>query len=748
MTADRRAPIDLAIIGAGPAGAVLASLLRRAHPERRIAIVERERFPRHKVGESLIAGVGPILARAGLLEPIEALASRAGNDAGIVRKAGAVFSWGPKERETWSADFREPDTGLPAPGSYQVDRARFDAFLLDHARGLGVELVEGEVRGARVDDGACVLEVRDGERTFEMQAGHLVDASGQARCASRLLGIEHVGLDDMNNFAIHGYWAGSRRLEHGAPLKHNEAWTYVATTRDGWCWHIHIGEDLVSVGLVTSKDAIPRGGEDALRAFYLANVEACEGVGELLRGAALVPKAPSSQLLHVVRDWSSHATRLAGPGYFLVGDAAAFVDPILTSGVMLALTAAGMCANAITSLWSDPSVDAALLADSYHDTYMDLVLGYHRLAQVWYRSNDRLASWWWEARRSSLRGGADPSRMLDLRGFLGFAMGLVRDPLAARAIERDMEIDAVRPDKVLFVKNLFRDAELVEARLEVTLEHLTSLDHGEIEARGILYAHMNERWRELLDEPITLVPLRLRRIDRYYTDRTLDRWRRTRCVECVDPSADRAIDRIVMPEDTPLDAPLGIRIEPGDTLRGALERALAPFDVGSQAYRSLLERTWRRVAELDVRGWIRPLPDATGARDPSEDLAVSGLALSGDAPVRVEIDLLGRSVMLTPLEHDVAVQLAVVRDPSTPPRAYRVAAGIAISYLRGEPSGPSAQILARVIALAKDAAPVGALAALLAQAADAPGACVEARRSPDGSTEVSPRMPEDRPRRG
>lgn len=735
------ADYDLAIIGAGPAGTVLASLVRRQDPSRRVLIVEREVFPRHRVGESLIAGIGPILARAGLLESIEAMASVEGNPAGIVRKAGAVFYWGPEERDYWTADFREPDTGRPAPGSYQVDRARFDAYLLEHAKRLGAEHVTGEVVEAVEREDSVELAYRAGGETHRVTASYVVDASGQARCLSRLLGVAHERLDDMNNYAVYGYWRRSERLAHGAPLKTNEAWTFISTTRDGWCWHIHIGESLVSIGLVTNRDAIPSGGEDALRAFYLENVRACEGVGDLVAGATLVTK-PGARELNVVKDWSSRAARFCGERWFLVGDAAAFVDPILGSGVMLAITGAATCANALTTLWDEtpqvPPLDPGLLRESYQQTYLDLVSGYHRLAQVWYRQNDRLRSWWWEARRAGL-GGEASTRAADLRGFLSFAMGLVRDPFAGRARDQGLEIDPVRPDKVLFARNLFRDAELVEQRLHVTLEHLTRMDHGELEARGVLYAHLSRRWRQLLDAPVRLSALELRERRRYYTDRTLDRWIPVRFVECMEPGARDFLDRIVLPGDTPPGAPLGVPHADGDPLRASLERALADVAIGSQPYRALLDRVFTRVTELDVRGWIH----ADGAPDPADEdeLLKEASELAGVGALRLSVDLLGRALELELPDAPCAIQLVAVPPGASAPPAYRQLDGFALSYVRGEPAGETAALLARLA----DADP-GALSRLADALAKSAGLCLDL--TPDGGVARMPRDPTDPARAG
>ncbi|MEC9390234.1 MAG: tryptophan 7-halogenase, partial [Myxococcota bacterium] len=105
--------VDVAIFGGGPAGALTAALLCRQNPGIRVAVLEKERFPRHHVGEVTLPGWAAILERAGALEALDAQTP--------IKKLGVIFSWGPKEAgEIWTADFRERATGRPAPGSWHV----------------------------------------------------------------------------------------------------------------------------------------------------------------------------------------------------------------------------------------------------------------------------------------------------------------------------------------------------------------------------------------------------------------------------------------------------------------------------------------------------------------------------------------------------------------------------------------------------------------------------------------------------
>src|SRR6202041_3515686 len=117
-------------------------------------------------------------------------------------------------------------------------------------------------------------------------------------------------------------------------------------------------------------------------------------------------------------DGASPAGGAGGRGGFLVGDAAAFVAPILSSGLSIAAHGASLAANAMHSLWTDPSIDAPLLRASYTAAYHDMASSYHRLARVWYARNFKHDTWHWEAKRQRLRTGRHPDEETSAEAFL------------------------------------------------------------------------------------------------------------------------------------------------------------------------------------------------------------------------------------------------------------------------------------------------------------------------------------------
>lgn len=630
--------LDLVIIGGGPAGSLLASLVRRQNPERRVLVLEKEIFPRHHIGESTIPSWRNILERAGVLETLEA--------AGLMRKVGTLFQWGAADDERWTIDFRDKNTGGASPGSYQVDRAQFDHLVLQHARSLGAEVIEGAaVKAAKREPDAITVEwEQDGARR-SARTRYLVDASGQARVLTRLWGLKLTPFDDMNNFAVYGYWKGSAIARFaGPPIHEHERWTYITTCPDGWVWHIPTFPDLVSVGVVTDADAIPSGGARALEEFYLRNVRAADGVGELLEGAELVAHPQLDARITTIRDWAYHASQACGPGWFLCGDAAAFVDPILSSGMLLAANGASLAANALNTLWNDPSVDVELLRESYQSTYDDMAESYHRMARVWYTRNFKYETWHWEAKRQRLRTGRHPAHETDARAFMQLCIGSFANPVEGTFADRGPLLDFLRADARIYAAHLFKG--------EVGDEEIGREGVDEDEVKRRIEAESRARWNVLLDREVTATGCAGRARESYFTDSTMDRWQRVRYVEVrAEPCVD-AFDRVVFPV-TP-DLPEGIvpllaprPDAPGRTLRSILRELGAARPHGSTEQRLLLQLAQQQILQLDLRGWLT-VSEAPAAQAREGAWPEVILALVRRMPgARAEMDLAGDALSIT-----------------------------------------------------------------------------------------------------
>ncbi len=368
------------VIGGGPAGSCASALLARMGLD--VVLLERERFPRTHVGESLLPGSIPILESLGVMDEVR--------EAGFTVKPGATMVWG-TERTPWSWYFRE--THASNPHSYQVWRPEFDSILLNNARRSGVDVREGWQATRVVFDGdgtaaAVCCRAADGSSgEVELPAGFVVDASGQSGLLSRQLSLWEWD-DFFRNLAVYGYFHGGERLpppDDGNILIESQA--------DGWLWHIPLREGWASVGAVVDAEAGQRGIRKlGARRFLESQIAAAPYLAGMLESAKMV-SGPE-----VVRDWSYRCQSLHGHGYILVGDAGCFVDPLFSSGVHLALTYAALAAVVVASALEDPTI-AGPAGQMYEQMYYREYGHFRELARLFYSSNRTADSYFWEARR-------------------------------------------------------------------------------------------------------------------------------------------------------------------------------------------------------------------------------------------------------------------------------------------------------------------------------------------------------------
>lgn len=357
---------QILVVGGGPAGSTAAALLAREGF--RVTLLERERFPRYHVGESILPSCLPILDLLGAREKVERH--------GFRRKGGAYFEWG---EEQWELSFGA--LRGEAQYSWQVIRSEFDQILLEHARSLGVDVRERTTVKDVVFDGegratAAQWASTDGARGGTISFDHLVDASGRAG----LMATRHLNNrtfhDAFRNVGIWGYWDGARPLPRGP-----DGAIGVCSIPEGWFWLIPLHDGSLSVGLVTSKACLSaqRAQHGGLPGFYHAKLQSCRLAREVLGQATLASP------LRVEADYSYAARSFSGPGWMLAGDAACFLDPLLSTGVHLA-TFSGMLAAASLSstLRGHAAEDAALrfYSQAYRHAYERLLV----LVSVFYQS--------------------------------------------------------------------------------------------------------------------------------------------------------------------------------------------------------------------------------------------------------------------------------------------------------------------------------------------------------------------------
>ncbi len=352
---------DVAIIGGGPAGSAAATVLARNGW--RATILERERFPRFHVGESLLPRQGAVLERLGVLSKVQA--------AGFMPKYGALFL-SSDGACTSPLDFGEL-IKPPYNFAYQVERSRFDHLLLEHARDTGAEVLEEHtVVEADLAETGSRLRVRGpGGDEHTLSCRWVIDASGQQSFLAKKLGIRELaeGLRKVAHFA---HFEGGKR--HPG---RREGDISLVFGRGCWIWHIPLSRERVSVGCVVDHERWKGSSQSAVD-FLESAIADSPWLRDWMAGTERVTDA------HTLANFSYTAKHFVGPGYLLAGDAATFLDPVFSTGVMLALRSGEEAALALSKGLSGKRPLTVASLDGYEKKIRGWTKQYFRMIRAFY----------------------------------------------------------------------------------------------------------------------------------------------------------------------------------------------------------------------------------------------------------------------------------------------------------------------------------------------------------------------------
>lgn len=323
---------DVLVVGGGPAGSTVATLLARQG--RQVVLLEKDRHPRFHIGESLLPANGPLFEQLGVRADVERIGM-------------------PK----WGVEFVSPQHGKPSylefaeavdpsmPYAWQVRRSELDEILFRHAAAHGAQTVEG-CRVRRVDfdaDGADVTAVLDDGATRRWRARFVVDASGRDTLLASQLGVKRRN-PRHNSAALFGHFRGARRLEGRLEGNISIFWF-----KHGWFWFIPLADGVTSVG-ATCWPHYLKSRDKPLAEFFADTIAMSPELSARLQGAELVDGR-----VHATGNYCYTSTQCQGDRHLLLGDAYAFIDPVFSSGVHLAMTSAFEGAKVVQAFFERPA---------------------------------------------------------------------------------------------------------------------------------------------------------------------------------------------------------------------------------------------------------------------------------------------------------------------------------------------------------------------------------------------------------
>jgi flavin-dependent dehydrogenase len=368
---------DVVIVGGGPSGSTAATLLKKYNPQLRVLVIEKENFPRDHIGESQLPAICSILHEMGVWDEVER--------ANFPVKIGASYTWG-KDHDRWDFDFYPVELweDQPRPAkfekqrrftAFQVERAKYDDILLQHAKSMGAEvrqpvkvqevLIEGDtITGLKLDTGEVVT------------GRYYIDGSGTIGLFRRAFGINTEMPTALRNIAIWDYWENA---EWAVEIGSGTTRIQVRSLTWGWIWFIPLGPTRTSMGLVCPAEYYRESGKTPAELYH----DAIQSQPDIAR---LIKNATPRGTIETCKDWSHLADRIVGDNWFICGEAAGFADPILSAGMTLAHTSAREAAYSILELMRG-ELDGDWLREQYNERNRNAIRQHIRFALYWYSAN-------------------------------------------------------------------------------------------------------------------------------------------------------------------------------------------------------------------------------------------------------------------------------------------------------------------------------------------------------------------------
>lgn len=359
---DLKDKYDVLIAGGGPAGSSMGNYLSQAGLK--VCILEKDKFPRHHVGESLLPFCYDLFEEMGVMKEMKKR---------FLRKPGAIFSNHDSSVETTYCFRNVVET--PKHLSFHVRRAEFDQLLLNHSQKQGADVIEEtKVKNVEIDDDKVEAHIIHKDETKKITASFFVDATGREGLLAKQNNWR-VPMEDLDRIAFHSYW--NYEEIPWAVKQGMIRIVYLEGEKKGWIWCIPVDEKRISIGVVVDHAYFKKqsqkeeeGKRIAKNEFYELELKDSTYIRELIEGAK------RDEEVHVNGNYSYRSRQKFGKRFAMVGDSGQFIDPIFSSGVFIAMKSSQLVSKVIPAYLEN--FDLGLL----ESTYKTIANGYETVEEL------------------------------------------------------------------------------------------------------------------------------------------------------------------------------------------------------------------------------------------------------------------------------------------------------------------------------------------------------------------------------